>query len=195
MEITQQQASDALEDIKKADSEIRGELKYRSAGDIMILWGIIWLACFCISHFAQQFAGWSWAIGDGIGIAATALIAWRAARHSPVKSQSARRAGWRVGLFWFALFIFADVWLAVLWPWRGVQLSVFVVTLVMFAYVTMGLWLEMWFMVWLGLIVTALAAGAYFLWLEMPIGLNLWLGILTGGALLISGVYLRRKWG
>ena len=34
----------------------------------------------------------------------------------------------------------AKIWLAVLWPWRVEQAGLFLVTLIMFAYVVMGLW-------------------------------------------------------
>ena len=82
------------------------------------------------------------------------------------------------------------------WPWNGDQIGVFLVTLVMFAYLVMGLWLEVPFLTGLGLAVTALAAGGYFASMFFfPGYLSLWMAVTGGGALLSSGIYLVRKWG
>lgn len=194
-DISPQQASEALQDVEAVTSQTRDKLAYKSVGPILILWGVIWITCFCMTHFVPRLAWWAWSIGDGIGLAATAVIAVRAARHGPVRSNAAKREGRRVGWCWFLLFAYADIWLVVLWPWRADQLVIFMVTLVMFAYVMMGLWLKMRFMVWLGLIITVLATGGYFGSMFVPGYLDLWLAITGGGALLVSGVYLTRKWG
>ncbi len=195
MEISKKQASEALDQIQQVAKQTKGELKYRYVGAILILWGVIWLVCFSITHFKPKIAGWAWLVGDCIGLGITAFLAWKAAKKSPVLSEKAKREGRRFGWFWFSLFVFADIWLAVLWPWSGNQLGVFLVTLVMFAYVAMGLWLEMWFMFWLGLVVTILATGIYFLSFLFPGYLNICLAVAGGGALTISGIYLMRKWG
>ena len=95
---------------------------------------------------------------------------------------------------WLLLFLYGEIWLVVLWPWRPEQLGVFGVTLVMFAYVIMGLWLELRFMLWLGLGVTAAACAGYVLSFLVPGYLNLWLGLAGGSALLVSGLFLTLRW-
>ena len=63
--------------------------------------------------------------------------------------------------------------------------------LVMFGYVVLGLWLESAFLLMLGLAVTALTiAGYLFLAETFNLGAR-WMG---GGALFISGLYMRLKW-
>ena len=194
-DISRQQAAEALKDVKNVTSQTRGKVAYQSVGPILILWGVILATCYCITHFAPRLSGWAWAIGDSIGLLATAVIAVRDIRRGPVRSESAKREGKKVGWFWFALFIYADIWLVVFSPWSGDQLGIFFVTLVMFAYVIMGIWQEMRFIKWLGVIVTFLAVGGYFGSMLLPGYLNLWMAITGGGALLVSGVYLTRKWG
>jgi hypothetical protein len=60
----------------------------------------------------------------------------------------------------------------------------------MFGFVMFGLWVGRFF-VWLGLLVTALIligyrySGDYF---------NLWMAITGGGALIVSGVFIRKFW-
>jgi hypothetical protein len=190
MELTQDQASEALREVEAAGRRARLQAGYRVAAPILVLWGVIWAACFAITQWAPEVAGWAWLVGDALGLAATAVLGWWLPRRGPVLSRSAGRVARRVGLFWLLLFGFGDLWLALFWPWNAAQFGVFVVTLVMFAYVAMGLWLEMWFMTLLGAVVAALAAGGYFLPAIASAYLYLWLAVTGGGALLVSGLYM-----
>jgi hypothetical protein len=194
MEVTQRQAKEALQDVDAVSRSIKGKMAYGIAGPILALWGTVWVVCFLLTQFAPQISAWGWLVGNSLGIAGSLYLGRLRARTRTVRSDSAKRMGWRLFWFWFLLFIYADVWLAILWPWRGEQLGMFLVTLVMFAYVVMGLWLEMGFMLWLGLTVTALAGAGYVLSFWVPGYLNLWLGLAGGSALLASGLYLMRRW-
>jgi len=194
MEVTQKQAQEALQDVQTVTTDIRGKMTYGMAGPILILWGVVWIVCFAITQFAPRIAGWAWLVGNGLGIAGSLYLGRLRAKAQTVRSNSAKRIGWRLFWFWLLLFLYAAIWLAVLHPWRGEQLGMFLVTLVMFAYVVMGLWLEMRFMLVLGLAVTALAGAGYALSFLVPGYLNLWLGLAGGSALLASGVYLARRW-
>ena len=194
MEVTQRQAKEALQDVDAVSRSIKGKMAYGIAGPILVLWGTVWVVCFLLTQFAPQISAWGWLVGNSLGIAGSLYLGRLRARTRTVRSESAKRMGWRLFWFWFLLFIYADVWLAILWPWRGEQLGMFLVTLVMFAYVVMGLWLEMGFMLWLGLTVTALAGAGYVLSFWVPGYLNLWLGLAGGSALLASGLYLMRRW-
>ena len=190
MQVTQQQATQALEDIDKVGRKVCDAATNRVAGPILIIWGIIWIACYSICHFAPSLANWAWLVGTAIGVPTTIWLGWIVPRRGPVLSDSDKLLGRRLGWFWFALFIYADIWLAVLWPWQGYQLSVFLITLIMFAYVVMGLWLQDRFWIYLGLLVTALAAVGYFGSMIIPGYLGLYLAIACGGTLLTAGVYL-----
>lgn len=194
MEVTEKQAQEALHDVEAVSKSTQGKLAYGIAGPILVLWGMVWIVCFSLTHFAPQVSGWGWLVGNSLGIVGSLYLGRFCARSQTVRSESFKRMGWRLFWSWFFLFIYAGIWLAVLWPWRGEQLGMFVVTLVMFAYVIMGLWLEMRFMLWLGLAVTALAGAGYVLSFLAPGYLNLWLGLAGGGALLASGLYLTRRW-
>jgi len=194
MEVTGKDAQEALQDVESVARSVQGKLAYGIAGPILVLWGVVWMVCFTITHFAPQVAGWGWLVGDGLGIVGSLYLGTRGARAGAVRSESSKRMGWRLFWFWFFLFIYGDIWLTVLWPWRGEQLGMFLVTLVMFAYVVMGLWLEMRFMLWLGLAVTALACAGYVLSFLVPGYLDLWLGLAGGSALAAGGLYLMLRW-
>jgi len=194
MEVTEKQAQEALQDVESVAKSVQRKLAYGIAGPILVLWGVVWIVCFALTHFAPQVAGWGWIVGNSLGIVGSLYIGTRGARAGAVRSESSKRMGWKLFWFWFLLFIYGDIWLAVLRPWRGEQLGMFLVTLVMFAYVVMGLWLEMRFMLWLGLAVTVLAGAGYVFSFLVPGYLNLWLGLTGGSALAASGLYLTLRW-
>jgi hypothetical protein len=194
MEATERQAQEALQDVEAVAKSVQGKLAYGMAGPILALWGMVWIVCFVIQHFAPQIAGWGWIVGDSLGIAGSLYLGRFRSRSQAVRSETAKRLGWKLFWFWLFLFIYADIWLAVLWPWREDQLGMFAVTLVMFAYVVMGLWLDMRFMLWLGLGVTLLALAGYAASSLVPGYLDLWLGCAGGSALLASGLYLTLRW-
>lgn len=60
----------------------------------------------------------------------------------------------------------------------------------MFAYVVMGLWTDR-FLMWLGLFVTATALAGYFL---VNPYFCLWMAVTGGGALMVTGLYIRHRW-
>jgi hypothetical protein len=61
----------------------------------------------------------------------------------------------------------------------------------MFAYIVIGLWFAAYFMVWLGLAVTAATLTGFFLFTQYYC---LWMAVTAGGLLLGTGLYLRIRW-
>ena len=194
MEITQKQAQETLQDVEAVAKDVQAKLFYGPAGPILLVWGVVWIVCFAISHFAPRIAGWGWTAGDCVGFLGTFYVGRFRGRSQVVRSESSKRLGRRLFWFWMLLFVFGSIWLAILWPWQPEQVGTFLVTLVMFAYVVMGLWLGMPFLLRLGLAVTALAGGGYALSLRFPGYQDLWLGFTGGSARLGSGFYLMRRW-
>lgn len=189
MEVTREEARATLRNVESVAQLVRGKLATGMTGPILILWGAIWAACFGLTHFAPAVGPWAWLVGDALGIAGTIFLS-RHAGAEAVRSASAQHLWWQVFWFWFFLFLYANIWLAVLWPWRVGHVGLFLVTLIMFAYVVLGLWLGSRFLLCLGLAVTALAGMGYALSFLVPGYLDLWLGSTGGGALLVSGLYL-----
>ncbi|MCK5114346.1 MAG: hypothetical protein KAR11_06240 [Phycisphaerae bacterium] len=192
-DVTPQQGREALEDIEKIGQKICYAAGNWAAGPILITWGLIWIACYSISHFANHITNWAWLVGNAVGIPLTIWFGWIANRRGPVLSESEKQLSKRLGWFWSGIFIFGAIWLTVLHPWAGHQLSVFISTLIMFAYVVMGLWLEDRFWVRLGLLVTAEVLVGYFGSMIYPGYLGLYLAAVGGGTLLVAGGYLKIK--
>jgi hypothetical protein len=131
---------------------------------------------------------------DGVGAAGTIVICLVQFRRSKAtRYQNVGRVGWRIFCFWSVIFGYMSIWLYLMKPYSGLQLNAFIVTVVMFAYVMMGLYEGARFMLWLGLVVTVLTlVGVYIIPHKFYC---LWMAPTAGGALLLSGIYywLRAK--
>ncbi len=183
MDVSKQTAEDLLDQVQQVTARTRKSIAASSASTLLILWGVIWILGFLSTQFWPKYAGWAWLVLDGVGIAATLIIA---RSKTPVKSSMDRR----ISLFWLFLIIYGNIWLALLWPWNGNQIVAFGCTLIMFAYVVMGIFGDR-FMLWLGLAVTALTLLGYFAFQEW---LWVWMAAAGGGALAGTGLYIRYRW-
>ncbi len=187
MDVTPQEAKDLFGQTDTMANLMRNHTLYRRIGPTLILWGIIWLICFPLTALAPAHSGWIWLIGDGIGFVGSALTMRRSNAGIRCKSSGIMRS--RVLWFWVAFLAYGCFWMYLLAPAGNARAVVFIVTLVMFAYVTMGLLLRVRFMVWLGLAVTLFALVGYVLFANRPQMLNLWMGISGGLALLGTGIF------
>ncbi|MEX0653354.1 MAG: hypothetical protein WD534_01180 [Phycisphaeraceae bacterium] len=163
-----------------------------------MLWGIVWIACYVTTHLLLSqpaYIGWVWLAGNAIGLGGMAMLFTVFGRRPDVRSQSMRKLGWRMFWFWIALALFGNAWLVMLWPWYPLQMNAFLVTLIMFAYVVIGLWMDSRFMIVLG---AAVAIGALAGYLLTMFGgftyYNLWMAMVGGGGLFGSGLYMRLAW-
>lgn len=190
MRVTAERAGELLDEVDHVARATRDRASYDGIGPILIVWGIIWTVGFSVVHFAPRVADLTWMIGDVVGVAATLYFGWIRPSRGPILSESARREGRKLLWFWFFVFVYGSVCLAALWPWRTEQFGLFCMLFMMFAYIVMGLWLDVWFLLWDGVAVTVIVGGGYVvLSFFAPGYLNLWLGLAGGGALAGSGVY------
>jgi len=204
MDVSKQEARDSLDQIQAAVSQTRKRIAAGSTAPLLILWGAIWFVaylgtylsylfnfefyCLRLTHRVSigiHFAGLCWMVLVLIGVAASWIIG---VRRAPVKSPHNRR--W--GFCWLILFVYAGVWLALLWPWNEYQINAFLASIPMFAYVVMGLWADR-VLLWLGIAVTLLIIVGFFLFHFQP-AFWLWMAILGGGALAGTGLYIRKAW-
>ena len=110
--------------------------------------------------------------------------------------------GTRIRNAWIVLGVYAVIWMIVLHPQRSPNPNVpvaidvinhlfaFFATIGMFGYVVAGLWLGRFWVV-LGVSVTVLVLlGLY----ALPQWFMLWMAVVGGGALIFSGVMVKRLW-
>jgi len=204
MDISEKEAQDSLEQIRATFGHTKKKIAAGSTAPILILWGAIWFVAYLGTYVAYllefkvyclrltssfsigiHVTGLCWMVLVLIGMAASWVLG---VKRAPVKSPHNKR--W--GFCWLILFVYAGVWLSLLWPWNDYQMSAFLASVPMFAYVVMGLWADR-VLLWLGIVVTLLIIVGFFLFHFQPV-FWLWMAILGGGALAGTGLYIRKAW-
>jgi hypothetical protein len=190
MEVSPEEARAALDDVRDAMAETRRALADGGLSTILIVWGAVWMVGFLMTQFVPRLAGWTWLPLDLIGIVTTFVVLWR----SPIKSVIDRG----VWVFWLMLLAYAVLWFLLIAERspRSVtvtrdQMSAYICTVIMFAYVVMGLWLRSRLLFWLGLAVTAIAVLSLFL---LAPYFSLAMALAGGGAVAGTGVAVRVAW-
>ena len=192
MDVSQENAEQSLALVEGTITQTRKSIHCSYTSPILMLWGAIWVVGFLADHW---YLGWTYYTGwilNAVGIAGTISIS----RSWPIKESAetplSQRFGWRVFALWISLFVYGFIWLNLLAPFSGLQLNAFMTTAVMFVYVVMGLWFAMYFIIWLGLSVTAITLVGFYL---IPSDYySLWMAVMAGGALLGTGIYIRVRW-
>jgi hypothetical protein len=182
MNITKQEAQASLAEIENAITLTQKAMGHFT-GYILMLWGVIWMFGFSATQFCPEQANWTWLALDVVGFIGT-FICVKKSRYG-----ARRPGGRRVGYAWLILSGYFMLWCILLQP-QGRQIIAFASTVFMCAYMVMGLWLGR-LLFWLGLTVTVLTLVGYF---ALPAWFALWMAVVGGGALFISGLSICKTW-
>jgi hypothetical protein len=193
MNVTNEDAVQSLAQVEDVMAKTRQSLVSTYAGPFLILWGLIWVVSYLGTHFLPMRADWIWNISSVLGVIGTIFIFWRLFGRGPaVRNSSDKQFIQRTTLFWPLVFAYAFVWLGILKPGHGIELNAFLVTVVMFAYVVMGLWFGSWLMSILGIVITVFTLVGFHL---IPHEYYcLYMAITAGGGLLGTGLYMKLRW-
>lgn len=178
------EARQALNTVQAAAQRGTTLYRYRQASPHFILWGLVWALGYGMSDLWPAQAGWIWLGLDATGVLASILI---------TKADRARRGAsqamtWRIAGLGLTLLVFFVATYLVMAPQTGRQVSTFITLTVALAYTVVGLWAgPRWIMA--GAAVCALSLIAFF---HVPAYFNTWMGLIGGGTLVLSGVWLRR---
>ena len=193
MNITNEDAVRSLAQAEDIMAKTRQSLISTFAGPFLILWGFIWVVSYLGTHFFPMRADWIWNISSILGIIGTVFIIRRQYGQGPVKRNfSDKQFVLRTILFWPLVIVYACVWLSIVKPGHGIELNAFLTTVVMFAYVVMGLWFGSWLMSILGIVITVFTLVGFHL---IPREYYcLYMAITAGGGLLGTGLYMKLRW-
>ena len=167
-------ALDAIERTRQRATELRG---YAHAGDIVIGWGLVWLVCNLLGYFAPH-VEWAWPAGIALAVI---WSTWRGARGQ-------RKGDPRAAVSAFTVFGMIALVMSIAGVDSPDQGNAMISAFVAGFYVLQGIWMGQRF-AWIGLVIAVCVIAG---WFADRAHLELWLGIGGGGALILSGLWLRR---
>ena len=176
------EAHESLEIVRQAMEQTQSAVARAGMGYMFIIWGIVWLAGFLGSQFLGELQGYLWLALDVFGIVGTAVVILKSSR----RVRTAH--GKRIGIFWLMIFIYGGLLFWIAGPIEGNRYLLFITIIVAFAYAIMGLWFSPP-LLYIGLCITALAIVG---WQLIPAYLGIWLALVGGGGLIISGIFVLR---
>lgn len=189
MNISPNEAEEALADIQRISQRTRRSIASSGAYIFLIITGCIWLIGFLSTQFlSNQITIYIWIGASILGSALSILLGSRRGRR--VRSATFSSTAKRAGLFWLFLILYAGAAIAIAQPTDGKQVTMFIILFTMVGQLAMGLLLS-FSAVWWALPITALALIGYFL---VPGYFYLWMAVLVGGGMILLGVTIRLRW-
>lgn len=193
MDITPEQARQSLDAIDEAQTSVQKVFE-RQSGRIVFGWGIAYF----LGPLAMHLMGNSGLLVQQLSlIAAIGFMIYECSTKAIASGTGSRN----FGISWGVLYGFGLIWFLVLTPWNWTEIDnaratviskqmwAYGVTLAMFAYTLMGLWMDRIYL-WMGLSVTAaVLIGQYFL----PESYWLWCAFTNGGILILGAIVLLRR--
>jgi len=188
MDISRDDAAQALSDIASAQGRSRTLAAYGIAGPILIVWGVVWLVAYTgMGLSSPNLWVYIWLPADIVGALATIVLSQRGARGGGTKP-GIIGMGWRIvaGMVMAAVFcvgLFSMV--------RSQDLNVYMAVpglLTGAIYSVLGLG-RMTRYLWLGIAVTAASLIGFF---AFPAILPYWMAVTGGGGLIVGGLLFRR---
>jgi hypothetical protein len=185
MQLTRQDAAEALDQIDDARAAMRRAIRDHHGHYHLWIWGAAWIAMPLLAYFrgdaASQYFGLI-ALPAGI---ASAIVGWR--QSSQIRMPPNVR---------FLAVLAALVGFAALFPFvlrvqpEMKSLYAYICLVAMQGYVVAGVWTDS-YLLWLGIAVAALIlVGLFF----FPAWFWLWMAVFGGGTLIATGFYVRHFW-
>jgi hypothetical protein len=180
MSITREDAANALRLADQAGQRSRMLRGYQSAAPDLILWGCVYAATYAFTFFRPYLSGVAWLVVVPLTVIGDVAIAWHDRDDRRLWSVVA------VPVAAFLALILATI--AIMRPHDPRQMSAFVPLAVAWAYITIGSILGLRMIV-AGIALGALTACGYFFLYPWFL---LWMAVVGGGTLVLSGLWLRR---
>ena len=189
MNVTREEAAQALSDINRASDRIVQLKGYHHGAPFFIIWGFVWLIANTASQFMPDQRNLIWGPAVLAGMVISAVIGVMQSRRmaagsaNTINASIGRRIGLTSGIM--LVFIFVITWIAN--PDSSRDVNTIISIFFPFIYMAAGVWAG-WRLFAIGF-VTAAAILAGYLWVQDYF--DLWMGVFAGGSLIAGGIWLR----
>jgi hypothetical protein len=192
MNLSRDEALEALGAIHEADSRVRTVRRYAEFADYVFVWGTVWLVANVVSDFDSRLGGFTWLAGLAVGTALTLYFTVRNVKlwksRWPDAVEEGRAIGRRASLLGFTLMAWFPALLLVAGPLTPRQTNAMISLVWAFVYMATGAFTG-WRIFAIGA-VTAIAVLVGYVFLTSHY--QLWMGLVGGGSLILGGLWLRR---
>jgi hypothetical protein len=189
MVVSKNEAAQALQEIAAAQQRTQTMLRYRATSPYFVLWGGIWLLANCTAQFDGALGGTTWRILALLGSILSVWLSIRSTKQQPVSTTtSTSKQSWQVGAVWLVILLYFIATFAVLPHLDAKQGNAYISLFWAFLYVLLGIWTG-WRILAVGILTVASILIGYFM---ITTFYFLWMGVVTGGLLILGGLWLRK---
>jgi hypothetical protein len=189
MNVTRDEAAQALDDISKASDRVVTLKGYHHGAPHFVIWGFVWLFANTITEFWPQYAQHAWISLLAVGMISSTVLGVlqrRNVKPGPAASIDAR-IGRRIGMTSGVIFVFIFCLMWIAQPESNREANAMISILFPFLYMCAGIWAG-WRLFAIGFVTAAaILVGYYYVkdWFD------LWMGVFAGGSLIAGGIWLR----
>ena len=188
MTLDKTQAAQALADIDHSQRYSSSLYSYGRAAPYVILAGLMWLVADLLLEFSPFNKTWIWPVVSILGTVGFVLLAIRQTRPANAAAAPAKKGlFWRIVGVWLATFAFMAATFSIFGLADGRQEHSFIGVFFGCTYMAVGAFMG-WRMVVVGVALTALSLFGFF---EVHQYYLAYMGLVGGGALIVSGLWLR----
>jgi len=189
MTLDKAQAAQALADIDQSQRYSSSLYSYGRSAPYLVIAGLMWLVADLLLQFSPFDKTWTWPVVSLIGTAAFFGVAIRQTRpESRARSPAHRGLFWRIVVVWLAVLAFMVATFAIYGLQDGRQQHSFIGVFFGCLYVAVGVFMG-WRMVAVGVALAVLSMVGFFAVHEYYLA---YMGVVGGGAMILSGLWLRR---
>ncbi len=190
MNVTREEAAQALTDISMANERIVQLKGYQHGSPFFIIWGLVWFAANGGSYLMPDLQKLIWPISLAIGFIASLLVGILQSRKWPREAGTPhveRNIGSRMGMTAGVVMAFVVCIVLIAQPQSNREINAMISIVFPFLYMAGGIWAG-WRLFAIGLITAVAIMGGYF-WMQEYF--SLWMAIFGGGSLIAGGLWLR----
>jgi hypothetical protein len=192
MNISRDDAAEALSSVELADHQINTHRIYQDAAPFLMLWGAVWFVANLATELSPTNGSAAWMVGTVAGSIATALlIIWQARRRMRLGVYS-RTAARRIGFGFVMLGLTIPAYFIsmhqIIGPLSGRQSNAFISLFWAISYMAAGAIVGVRLFATGVVAVCAIVVG----YLYIHDHYALWMAVFSGGTLMLAGLWLRR---
>jgi hypothetical protein len=192
MTLDKAQAAQALADIDQSQRYSSSLYSYSRASPYLIVAGVMWLVADLLTEFSPFDKAWIWPVVSLIGTVCffgLSIAQTRPGSRSGSRPVALAKRGmfWRFTVVWLAIFAFMIATFAIYGLDDGRQQHSFIGVFCGCLYVAVGVFMG-WRMVAVGAALAVLSMVGFFAVHEYYLA---YMGVIGGGALILSGLWLR----